>query len=102
MRDSVAYEWKLEYVDQHDDIQDYIHGDHLEEIIGDYHNGSIVSSGEVCKPRICLVRDQGNDDDGLTDRSHAYFGENLIPVEFEECGRKIPKKYQREANEIFA
>lgn len=85
MRNTVHYEWKLETVDGYDDIIDIDHTDRLAEI---YPPGP--------SQRVCLVRDVGNEEDGLQDRGHAYIkGGTLEPCTM-EGGDHVPQRFHKE------
>ena len=79
MRDELIYEWCCEYVDAHGDIQDLIRGE----------NKLDVWPGDLdCehKPRLCIIRLTGNNDDDETSRGYAYVGDSKF-----SNGYKIPK-----------
>ena len=85
---TVEYEWCIEYTDQFGDIHDHDRSPILAELYPtlDY---------EHLHPRVCLIRDQGNDDDGLLERGYAYPVDGVMPSEF-DCGHKVPAKYHKE------
>ena len=45
--------------------------------------------------RLVLVRDVGNDIDGLTDRQRAYVVDGVMPTHF-DGGREVPKPFLNE------
>jgi hypothetical protein len=88
---SVSYEWCREYVDQYDDIQDHDHSDKLSEILETRTVRDAVLS------RVTLMRNQGNEEDGLLERGYVYPMDGVMPSEF-DCGHKVPAKYHKEWN----
>lgn len=108
----VSYEWKLEFMDvssddlqsdvsdfdadelPDDDIADVDHCDKLES--NWFEDVSKVDGKHV---RLVLVRDVGNEDDGLEERSHAYASRRngvLVLPDEDESGFKVPKKYHQQ------
>ena len=49
---------------------------------------------------LVLVRDVGNDFDGLTCRSWAYPENNKMPTEFDD-GTKVPKRFLIEYEKVW-
>ncbi|MCP4393395.1 MAG: hypothetical protein GY804_03880 [Alphaproteobacteria bacterium] len=101
MRDKVDYEWCIEYVDSNEDIQDHYHGECLSEVMK--QNETITVQGEECKPRLVLIRNEGNDFDGLNDRFWCYPVDGELPLNFcDAFGRetkiKVPQKLLKEFN----
>jgi hypothetical protein len=93
----IYYEWSLEYIDKSGDI---IHSDFANKV-SDF--GLNVLSG-----RLCLVRNTGNEIDGLQDRQWAYVKDGKLPVFFEdsagnETAIKVPARFHAElaATNIF-
>lgn len=87
----VHYEWDVETLeDDCDDIFDHHHSDTLQPI---------VHLLREPRTRLVLVRDVGNDVDGLTDRSWAYVINGRLPAHFSydcdgnEVGAKVPKRF---------
>lgn len=85
MKRQTRYEWKLEAVDQHGDVQDGHHWDNIYQIIQDVpamDEEATRCGWYLC---LCLVRDIVNDRDGVISRHHWYPATNeMFPV---------PKKY---------
>ena len=86
MRNRVDYEWDIETVDEYDDIQDHHHSDVCFDLIK-----YPLKESE----RLVLVRDVGNDDDGLQDRQWAYVDASGLP-DFFDGGAKVPKRFHKE------
>jgi hypothetical protein len=87
MRSKVYYEWDFETVDENGDIIDHHHADKLKEI-------EHFRTGEE-KGDFVLVRNVGNDMDGLVDRQWAYPVGGEMPSEF-DGGAKVPQRYIKE------
>lgn len=92
MRNEIIYEWDIETVDEHGDIQDHDHRDKLSE----YHKDDINKDTVLV-----LVRDRGNDEEGVLDRQWAYTtivdGKHTLPTHFEDGrGCKVPKRFHTE------
>ena len=86
MRNTVTYEWDIETVDEHGDIQDHHHSDVCFDLIK-----YPLKESE----RLVLVRDLGNDEDGLQDRQWAYVDHTGLP-EFFDGGAKVPQRLHKE------
>lgn len=85
MKTKVVYEWSLETIDENEDIID-----------SDFSDKPFAEIGET--QRMCLVRNEGNEIDGLTDRYWAYVVDGKLPEYFEdgsgyEIDIKVPDKY---------
>jgi hypothetical protein len=86
----VYYEWSLEYIDKRGDIIDIDFADKVADF-----GMSVLSA------RLCLVRNAGNEIDGLQDRQWAYVKDGQLPVHFEDSAAnettvKVPKRFQEE------
>lgn len=88
MTRQIAYEWDIETVDEFGDIHD--------------HNHSARCPGIPAEPneRLVLVRDAGNDDDGITDRQWAYVVDGKLPAKFSDAldveRASVPARFHRE------
>lgn len=102
---TVYYEWTVEtlgfYSGLNDDpdIIDTSAFEILDEAI-DFQDGCEEPS------RLVLVRQQGNDIEGLTDRSWAYIEDMCLPEYFEygageQSPHKVPKKYKQQWNRFL-
>lgn len=87
-----SYEWDIELLDaETGDILDHDHRDKLADFqIGDEDGSALV-----------LVRDTGNEDDGLQDRLWAYVTDGKLPEFFSDSGGratgyKVPQRFHRE------
>lgn len=110
MRNKVTYEWVCEILaerpsadnDFDPDIVDGQFGDSYEQVRW-YASYAIANSNSF---RIAVVRNEGNEIDGLTWRGYAYvdYGfENRLQERFETAtdlqdGPKVPKRFQDEIN----
>ena len=97
MRDTVTYEWTLEFVDENGDIQDLDQHDDFESARKE------VEGFEPCEMfhhvDFCLVKRWGNEYDGETDRGYAYITRNddgslTIGKEFSN-GESVNKSHRR-------
>lgn len=86
MKNEIKYEWDYETIDAYGDIEDHNHATKLFE----YNK----SAYDCCiNVRLVLVRDVGNDRDGLISRSWAYVDEDKkLPEYFTDSdGTKVAK-----------
>jgi hypothetical protein len=91
MRDKVIYEYVIELKDVFGDIMNLLFYDNLKELyphIPDTMNYDIA-----------LVRTTGNDNEGVKDKSYAYFINGKLPDNFDD-GFKVPQKYLKECLNI--
>lgn len=97
IRNTVSYEWDLETFDPATgDILDHHHADKLIDLPWPSTPGE----------RLVLIRNVGNNYDGIADRSWAYVDESrMLPAEFSipdadgierETGTKVPQRFHRE------
>jgi hypothetical protein len=88
---STSYEWQLEEHDEHGDTEDTRQHDTYAQAVAD---------GKDCQAfEICLVRSQGSEDKGVTDRQYAYVidGE-LGPMDYDA---QIPKRFIEEVRSFY-
>jgi hypothetical protein len=106
---AVRYEWDVETLDAapseangfDPDILEHYHCETYAEAL----SMAAHYSAEGWPNRIVLVRDVGNDLDGLTDRAWAYMKDGKLPETFsyagasnyEDSGIAVPKRFHREA-----
>lgn len=88
MKNEISYEWCWEYSDEHGDIIDLVHADTLKSL------GAAAKNS--LKPELTLIREVGNDEDGLLERGYAYPTNGKLPEFFRYCGSKVPKRFQKE------
>ena len=97
---AVSYEWDVETLDEapseanrfDPDITDHHHCDSYVEalaIVDDHVNIARRGWSSPIACRIVLVRDQGNDEEGLTDRSWAYVTDGKLPEQFNYGGGEL-------------
>ena len=84
----VTYEWVVEEHDQYGDIIDPLFFETYKEAIRE----SLDCVGYY---EIALVRNTGNDEDGLTDRQYAYVNDDELPEEF-DLGNRVPARFHSE------
>lgn len=96
---TVSYEWDIERFDaESGDIIDHDHRDRLAEYAPDVLRSALRQDLDL---RLVLVRDVGNDADGLTDRAWAYAKAGKLPEVFEDdqqhpTNTKVPKRFHAE------
>lgn len=84
MIDELSYEWEAQEIDANGDIQDLDYSEDLAELLARRPSRTF-----------CLVRQTGNDDDGVNTREWAYldlFDGFELEEEFTD-GRRVPKKF---------
>lgn len=106
----VTYEWDIETIEAEGDdpeILDHHHADALAEFdpadLRAAISGALTEDhrfGFPVRTRLVLVRDVGNDVEGLVDRSWAYVAGKIVPGRFtygeDEFGCKVPLRFQDE------
>ncbi len=96
MRNEIKYEWCYETVDEHGDI--------LENDFSDTLSGFVENQKT---DTLCLVRTEGNEEDGVQDRVWAYVKDGKLPVQFsdstgEEIMVTVPEKFYAELKKYFS
>jgi hypothetical protein len=94
----VSIEWLVEEIDRDGDIIDVHHLDSYAEAL---EHARFCRAERDVKTSIGLVRDRGNDVEGLVDRQWAYVDHGKLPERFdwgggEDGGAIVPAKYHRE------
>lgn len=83
----IIYEWVVEQVDEHGDIQDTYAVDSYKEAVDEESTYSTKD--------IALVRDKGNDEETVVERGYAYVQDGILEERF--CsGQKVPANYLKE------
>lgn len=90
MRNKVEYEWCYETIDEHGDILD----NDFEETLAAFDDSRKTDD-------LCLVRNEGNDEDGLVERLWAYVKDGKLPETFSDSmgtpiGIDVPKRFLAE------
>jgi len=93
VRNKTSYEWKAEFTDS--ESGDIGHVEHIEKLNARFV--SQTSDKENEHVVFCLVKDIGNDDDGIKDRFHWYPHEHGQPGEDEF---QPPRRYIEEARKF--
>lgn len=100
MKSDVRIEWLIETLDGPDavetDILEVNHRDTYSAALKDQADELAAGAKAV---RIGLVRDRGNEDEGVICRSWAYVRDGKLPEYFNDGDRdvaKVPAKYHRE------
>lgn len=93
----IAYEWVIETVNEHGDIGDVNHAD---TFAGARRMAAAVAADLAPGERVevGLVRDSGDEVDGLQDRQWAYLEDGLLPERF-DGGAKVPARFHKEVKE---
>jgi hypothetical protein len=98
----ISYEWDIETcaVDdggEHGDVLDHNHRARLTDFDPDQLAAGIAervdAAGHIS--RLVLVRDSGNDVEGLKERQWAYLEKGAFPDAFDN-GAMVPARYRRE------
>lgn len=87
IKNEVYYEWVVEQVDEHGDIQDTYQASSYKEAVEEETTHQVK--------QIALKRDKGNDDDGVVERGYAYVVDGILAERF-DSGQKVPAKYLKE------
>lgn len=100
MRDTTFYEWAVEttaiYPDGSTDIIDTNYATTVAEAFRMMAHQPPSETGATVEYRLALVRCVGNDDEWTTERSYAYVGSGKLPLQFDDCGAPIPKRFHLE------
>lgn len=101
----VHFEWVIETVmaDEHEDIVDLLHFTRIRDLEPDVIRAAISNRryvdemfGEVFT-RLALIRNKGDQVEGIVDRAYAYVDEDgVLPDEFEDSAAKVPDKFKAE------
>ena len=83
MKSKVTYEWCCEYVNSDGDIVDCDFSEKLSDIYPARLWRDVRRRDY--QPTFCLIRNYGNDEDGLLDRGYAYATEYYF-----DSGQKVP------------
>jgi hypothetical protein len=92
---SITYEWVAEPTDEYDDIIDPIFGDTYKEVA----DVTIANFKDAVVVNYALVRNDGNDEQGLQERQYAYIVDGLLPMLFDD-GAAVPTRYGINYNSI--
>jgi hypothetical protein len=98
----VYYEWCIEHYTD-DEFQDITNND-FSDTLNFKANDFEANEGE--KTRLVLVRNEGNDNDGLEDRHWAYVENDKLPKFFTDAmgeiiGYEVPQRFHKELNTYF-
>ena len=98
---AVTYEWLVDFVDEDGDIIDVYHADTYAEALKWAQDSDFLQSREFHHADIGLVRDVGNDLEGITDRQWAYIEDGKLPERMdwgggETGGAKVPQRFHKE------
>lgn len=88
----VRYEWVLETLDEHGDIQDVTHYDTLLELF---------SQPKPNRADVGLVRSEGSEANGIENRQWAYLEDGKLPNKF-DGGAAIPERFRNEVSRTTA
>lgn len=92
MRTLITYEWSREIEDENGEIIDSTFEDNLFDLPTD---GNLV-----------LIRNEGNENEGVTARYWAYINNNILPEYFtnsygNNTGYKVPNKFINELQKYY-
>ena len=90
----VSYEWIVETLDEHGDIEDVCQWDNFAEALK-------AQKGTGGRSDLVLVRDVWQDDGNLVCREWAYIKDGKLPEHFGvgQSGTPVPKRFHREVEE---
>lgn len=91
MKNEIIYEWTIETIDEYGDV---IENDFAEKL-------SSFDKDEIKGKDLGLVRNEGNEIDGLEDRYWAYVKDDKLPEYFEDgagyhIAIKVPQRFHKE------
>jgi hypothetical protein len=95
MKSDIRIEWLVEEIDEHGEIIEVTHCDSYLQA------RRFAGLSDAPQVDIGLVRDRGNDTDGLINRQWAYIdADGKLPIRFEDSGGSegalVPPGYHRE------
>lgn len=106
MPNTFDYEWDVEIVNEHGDIEDHHFQTSARDMLKHFNEQKPGTAQMV------LVWSEGNDHDGVVDRAWAYLTpENALPEYFakpnsrgvyEPIAHRVPKKYNKELRRAVA
>lgn len=88
----IGYEWVIEEVDEHGDIQSVNHADTFHKAI---QVAAATQVPEGWHVDVGLVRDRWTEEDGVEDRQWAYLEDGKLPQEF-DGGAMVPVKFLKQ------
>ncbi len=89
MHDRVIYEYVIEIKDIFGNIMNLLFYNNFKELY--------PHIPDTMDYDIALVRTTGNDNEGVKNKSYAYFKDNKLPTHFDD-GIKVPQIYLQEGN----
>jgi len=97
MRNTIYYEWTLEELDENRDI---VNADFADNLLA--FNGHDLSNTDVG-----LVRGEGNENEGITDRLWAYIKDGKLPEFFNDAygnstSHRVPKRFHKEVADFLS
>lgn len=105
MRNTVSYEWDYEQIDEHGDIIEHNHADTLQEFNTEFVS-NLFHEGATRALELVLIRDTGNETDGLQERTFAYVKDGQLPEYFKDGAgceiHKVPARFRVELSKYLA
>lgn len=97
MRTEVKYEWSIETVDEHGDIVDCDFSDTL---------AAFKDEWPVPNVELALLRREGSESQGETDRLWAYIKDGKLPETFSDAwgapvSVNVPKRFHKELEQFI-
>lgn len=91
----VTYEWSLETIEDGDIID------------SDFSDSLVWNAEELKGNELVLVRNEGNENEGVTDRFWAYVKNSKLPEFFQDGGGqtikiKVPQKFHKELQKYYS
>ena len=91
MRNETTYEWTLEVINKDGDIEESLFENTLKDINRYADFGGVIGENIM----VALVKNVGNDEDGILDRTWAYIEDGSLNELFLD-GTKVPKRFIKE------
>lgn len=97
MKNQISYEWDVEELDDNGEILDHVWRDKLSDF---------RSPAFECRHALVLVRDEGNEFEGLQERFWAYEEGGKLPEFFSDTQRetriRVPERFHAELKKFLA
>lgn len=108
-KNKVHYEWVVEHLADDSDLEWLVEHGQDPDILDVIHCKSYGEAVDISVAlhgpyRIVLVRDMGNEEDGMIDRTWAYVVDDKLPDNFDygndEEGPRVPKRFHKEVEHV--
>lgn len=92
MKSMLVYEWDIETLDEHGDIQDHAFAECLSNLRPPEDNQRLVLVRDIIE----TDKDDPNPFGSVVCRDWAYVKDGALPVYFEDTDRKVPGRFHTE------